>query len=154
MELSLYSLCTDRRENSLLIVGTECLLNNCPATASYIVARTVESSPWQRCREVFIATLCSNQHAAARLGSARLGTARHGEDTALTIHVTLCMIIRSLAYLSALRRKLHGSMKDCASNSMKCWSTAHTNIFLQSQRTTYNTAQTQMAFSYFINIHH
>jgi hypothetical protein len=46
--------------------------------------RTVESSPWQRCREVFTATLCSNLHCAVRLG-----TARHGEDTALTIHVTL-----------------------------------------------------------------
>jgi hypothetical protein len=84
MELSLYSLCTDRRENSLPIVGTECLLNNCPATASYLVARTVESSLRQRCREVFTATLCSNQHAVARLCSAQ-----HGEDTALTIHVTI-----------------------------------------------------------------
>jgi hypothetical protein len=78
MELSLYSLCIDRRENSLLIVGIECLLNNCPATASYVIARTVESSPWQRCREVFAATLCSSQHAAARPGSARLGSARTG----------------------------------------------------------------------------
>jgi hypothetical protein len=76
MELSLYSLCTDRRENSLLIVGTECLLNNCPASASYVVARTVELSPWQRCREVFTATLCSNRHAATRPGPARHGTAR------------------------------------------------------------------------------
>jgi hypothetical protein len=89
MELSLYRLCTDSRENSLPIVGTECLLNNSPATASYIIARTVESSPRQRCREVFTATLCSNQHAAARPGSARHSTARHGEDTALTIHFTL-----------------------------------------------------------------
>jgi hypothetical protein len=29
----------------------------------------------------------------ARPGSARLGTARHGEDTALTIHVTILIII-------------------------------------------------------------
>jgi hypothetical protein len=86
MELSLYSLCTDRRENSLPIVGTECLLNNCPATASYVVARTVESSPWQCCREVFTATLCSNQR-----GSARPGPAWHSEDTALTIHVTILL---------------------------------------------------------------
>jgi hypothetical protein len=89
MELSLYSLCTDRRENSLPIVGTECLLNNCPATASYIVARTVESSPWQRCREVFTATLSSDQRGAARPGPAQLGSARLGEDTALIIHVTV-----------------------------------------------------------------
>jgi hypothetical protein len=106
MELSLYSLCTDRRENSLPIVGTECLLNNCPATASYVVARAVESSPLQRCREVFTATLCSDRRGAARPVSARLGTARHGEDTVLTIHVTIfyithsfkieCMIFRSV----------------------------------------------------------
>jgi hypothetical protein len=89
--LRLYSASTDRRENSLPIVGTECLLNTCPATASYVVARTVESSPWQRCREVFTATLCSNQRGAARPGPARPGSARHGEDTALTIHVTLLL---------------------------------------------------------------
>jgi hypothetical protein len=71
MELSLYSLCIDRTVNSLLIVGTECLLNNCPATASYVVPTTVESSPWQRCREVFTATLCSNQCGPARLGTAQ-----------------------------------------------------------------------------------
>jgi hypothetical protein len=89
MELSLYSLCTDRTVNSPPIVGTECLLNNCPATISYVVSRTVESSPWQRDREVFTATLYSSIRGPARLGSARYGTARYGEDTALTIHVTV-----------------------------------------------------------------
>jgi hypothetical protein len=38
---------------------------------------------------MFTATVCSNKHAAARPGSAHLGTARQGEDTALTIHVTV-----------------------------------------------------------------
>jgi hypothetical protein len=39
MELSLYSLCTDRTVNSLLKVGTECLVNNCAATAGYVILR-------------------------------------------------------------------------------------------------------------------
>jgi hypothetical protein len=71
MELSLYSLCTDRRENSLPVVGTECLLNNFPATASYVAAKTVESSPWERCLEVFTATLYSNQSVVARHGTVK-----------------------------------------------------------------------------------
>jgi hypothetical protein len=99
-------------------VGTECLLNNCPATASYVIDRTIASSPWQRCREVFTATLCSNQRGAERCGSARLGSARrehrfpycclaciwsrsvNGQlpSNAVTIHVTilssyLCLVL-------------------------------------------------------------
>jgi hypothetical protein len=80
MEMSLYSLCTDCWVNCVPLDGAVCLLNNCLATVSYVIARTVESSPWQRCRDVFTATLCSNQQPArlgpARPGSAQLDTAR------------------------------------------------------------------------------